>query len=56
MNISKKSVYFERGRESLVQEQQRARERERERVRESQAGFTLSVEPDVGLDLMTVGS
>ena len=31
-------------------------ERERERGRESQAGFTLSTEPKVGLDPKTLGS
>ena len=32
------------------------RERERERERESQAGSTLSAEPDTGLDHPTLGS
>ena len=31
-------------------------ERERERERESYAGSTLSMEPDAGLDPMTLGS
>ena len=35
---------------------ERGRQRERERERESQPGFTLSTEPKVGLDPMTLGS
>ena len=35
---------------------ERGREREREGERESHTGSTLSMEPHMGLDLMTLGS
>ena len=37
-------------------ERERGREREREREKESQAGTTSSVEPNEGLNHMTLGS
>ena len=43
-------------REGQGAENEKERERERERERISQAGSTLSMEPDTGLDPMTVGS